>query len=117
MPFKLSKSETFRSQVTIETLDEKGRSHKEVVHCTFRRPNETEVDEWTGKDNKLVLQEFLLNVEGMTDEVDDEATGGKKMVPVPYEGDNIAAFLSHPPAIFAVSAVFWQAARLGRVKN
>jgi hypothetical protein len=108
MPFKLSKSQTFRTTVTIESVDEKGRTQKETVQCTWARPTEEELDAYTGKENKEALGKFLLNVEGMMDEDGND---------VPYEGTYRDAFLSYSPATFACAASFWQAARMGRVKN
>ena len=116
MPFKLTKTETFRVPVTIESLDENGRTLKEVVHCTYLRPNEAELEEWNGKDNKAVLYHFLKNVEGMTDK-DPDDPDNKAQVAIPFEGAYREAFLNYPPAIFSCAAAFWQGARLGRVKN
>ena len=114
MAFKLNKTETFRVPVTIESLDEKGRSLKEVVHCTYLRPSESELEDWNGKDNKLVLAHFLKNVEGMS-APDPENVDAQ--IDVPYRDEYREAFLNYPPAVFSCAAAFWQGARLGRVKN
>lgn len=108
MPFKLTKSPTFRSPVVIESVDDKGRTLKETVHCVFERPNEEDMEAYTGKDNKEVMGRFLKDVEGMQDE---DGTA------VPYEGEHRDAFLRYSPATFACAAVFWQAVRMGRTKN
>lgn len=108
MAFKLAKSPTFRATVTIETHDEKGRVSKETVTATYRRLNEDQLAELEGKRNADVCRDVLLGVDGMLDEEGQ---------PVPYEGDNIEALLSIPPATFALSAAFWQASRVGRAKN
>lgn len=109
MGFKLAKSETFRvNNITIETTDDKGRVQKDTVSAVYKRPNEDRLDALDGKKNCDVCREMLVTVEGMLD--DDNQ-------PVPYEGDNIEALLSIPPATFALAAAFWQGARLGRTKN
>lgn len=108
MAFKLAKTENFRAPVTIESTDEKGRVLKETVHCVYRRPNEAECKEWATKDNAEVMAEFLVDVEGMTDE---------EGASVLYVAENRLAFLAYPPATFASASVFWQCARTGKSKN
>lgn len=108
MAFKLAKSPTFRGNVTIETIDDKGRTSKETVVATYRRKNEDELSELEGKKNADVCRDVLVNVEGM---VDDDGQ------PVAYEGDNVEALLMIPPATFALAAYYWQASRAGRTKN
>lgn len=108
MAFRVTKTPTFKANVTIETADEKGRTLKETVVAEFERPTEVQLTEWEGAKNVAVCERFLRDVAGMTD---DEGQ------PVRYEGENRDALLSMPPATFALAAAFWQCARLGRIKN
>lgn len=108
MSFRLSKSDTFRMPVNIESTDEKGRTVKETVTATYKRCDEVTLELLEGKRNSEVLSEVLTDVEGMLDEKGEH---------VPYEGDYRMALLSYPPATFALAAAFWQASRMGRAKN
>lgn len=108
MAFKLTKSASFRCNVTIEMQDEKGRTSKETVVATFKRPNEEQLKELGGKDHVDVVAEWLENLDGL---LDDDGNA------VPYEGEYRVAFLAIPPATFALSQAFLLAARAGRAKN
>lgn len=108
MTFQITQEETFQGRVTIETVDQKGRTHKSVVVATYKRFDEDGLAELDSRKNADVCREALINVEGL---VDDNKN------PIPYEGDFKEALLRIPPATFALAAYFWQASRMGRAKN
>lgn len=108
MSFKLAKAETFTSQVEITTPDDKGRTVKETVTCTFKRLPQEALDALKELPNHEVLREVLTNVSGMVD--DDHQ-------PVPWNEHTREAFLSIPQATFACAGKFWILSRMGREKN
>ena len=103
-----SKRDKFKAPVTIEWMDEEGVSHKDSIKATYIRPTEDEKADWKLKDNKETMEFFLVDVDGMKDDENN---------PVEFSKEVKAALLSFGPAVFYLSATFWQCARMGRVKN
>lgn len=108
MAFKLSKSDTFTSEVEISTPDDKGRIVKETVKVTFKRLNSDELDELKEQgDNRDACRKVIVDVQGMRD--DDGQ-------PVPWNDETAEGFLLHSQATFACASKFWVLSRVGREK-
>lgn len=108
MAFKIAKSPTYKSKVTVHTPNDKGGFTKEEFTAVFKRVDLDELDGLRQVPGREVLTQVLV---GWDDFLDEENK------PVPFDEDTQAALLNQPQAFQALVESFWGSIIKAKEKN
>jgi len=108
MAFKLTQTPTFSAKLTINTANDKGGWDRSTMMVSFHRATTDELKELSGLTGAELLTRKLS---GWRELVDDSGND------VPFNPENLDAFLRLPEAVTAAATAFWHGVHKANEKN